>query len=124
MSFGGIDDLIGAAAQWTRQLRPGGGLHDGSALRSSDSGCVDELGQVWMAASREGQSEHSAARLTRTRRGWRMDGVVTGPGALHRDGAFASPEGLSLVVGEGDRARILGYSSRDLRSVRGDDRWF
>jgi hypothetical protein len=52
-----------------------------------------------------------------------LDGLVTRSGRLHRDGAYASDEGLSLAIAEGPVARVVGYTVAELRTHRGDDSW-
>ena len=84
----------------------------------------DPLGRVWIAASRERHgAHHVVSRLTRTRGSWRLDGYVSGDGAVHREGAYATVEGLSLAIA-GPHVRIAAYAEVDLQSHCGLDPWF
>jgi hypothetical protein len=86
---------------------------------------VDVFGDVWIAASRREQAAaHTVLRLTRDRHGeWRSSSTV-GAGGIHRDQILVNDRGVSLAVGEGPTARIVGYERSDLRDRGGDDRCF
>ncbi len=101
----------------------------------------DERGHLWIAASRGGNA-HTVLRLSprtpvvgreredRCRRGprgesssWVLDGVVTRPGRVTRDGAYANELGLSLAISVGTDARVVGYAASDLRGRGGREIW-
>ena len=86
---------------------------------------IDVLGHVWLGASRAGHGHHTVGRLTRASAGsWQLDGFVNGAGSLHRDGAYANEEGVSLAIVDGPQARIAGYTVADLHPHRGLEPWF
>jgi hypothetical protein len=85
---------------------------------------VDELGHVWLGASRSGIANHTIGRLSRGSAGaWVVDGVLEAGGSLQRDGAYANERGLSVAVVEGPRTRIVGYAAGQLHAHSGLSPW-
>jgi hypothetical protein len=85
---------------------------------------VDQLGHVWIGASRDLVANHTVGRLSRgLTGGWIVDGFVEDEGSLRRDGAYANERGLSVAVVAGPRTRIVGYAVADLHPHSGLEPW-
>jgi len=101
-----LDPLGGAAnivASWPR-----------SGATSRFAMATDPSGALYLAASGERAGPHVVLRLEGLGRDLRVTGFRVGHGVLETAQIRASERGLSLVVRDGRRQRILGYPAEEL----------
>ncbi len=113
-------DGVGSSDVFVLAFDPFGHLWIGASHADSERGC----GERSRHHRTDPAAHYTVGRLTRARQGWHLDGVVHGEGALHREGAYATEEGLSLAIASGPREGVAAYSEADLGRRSGAERWF